>query len=129
MFLKKAWSWVKNYWYVPLILVAAVVLAIFKQKDVIDWAIVLDKARNSHKDEVEIIQKTHEEEIVRREKVIMQARYAEQQVRERFAEDKKDLDARTEKRVKKIIKQLKDDPDAMAEKLREETGYHIIVVN
>jgi len=69
-YLKKAYVWVKNHWYVPIgALLALVTWFFYRQKSV---AIVdnLKQTREHHKKEIEVINSIHEEQIAERDKAV-----------------------------------------------------------
>ena len=73
-FLKKAWTWLKHNWYVPLIIVYTLFLwVLFRRKD--EALKVLEIRSESYKAQIETINKIHAEEIKKRDEILK--KYAE----------------------------------------------------
>jgi len=90
-FIKKAYVWVKNHWYIPLsLLTASIVWFFFRQKS---QAMIenVKKTRESHKEEIKIIEESHEKEILSRDKSL-----------NNFVENSKFLDKELEEKIKEI---------------------------
>lgn len=128
IFLKKAWVLLRTHWYLPLIAGLAI-LGLLTRTKIVDWASVLKEAGDSHKKEVDAIDRAHEMETAARERALKRMVEAERQIREEYARNERILDRKKEKRLKKILKKLKDDPMAMANEIEKETGYRVIIVD
>lgn len=128
--LKKVLAFLKHYWYIPLVAVAAIVLYfVAKKQKLVDWGKILKEAQTAHHDEVQAIERANKDQIDATNAAIRRAQYAEEQIRAEYERNLRDLDAAKEKRIKKIIKQLKDDPKALADELEKETGYKVVIVD
>lgn len=129
LFLQKAWSFLKNYWYIPLLgIVAIIVFLVMRKRDIIDWARILENAQKSHRDEVAAIEKIRADEIDAANKATKRMMQAEEQIRADFERNQRILDAKKEKRVKKILNDLKHDPQGMANEIEKETGVRVLIV-
>ena len=62
-FVKKAYVWIKNYWYVPLSLLWAIVTWFFFRQKAAMMVDNLKETRKAHKKEIEIINSSKEEEV------------------------------------------------------------------
>ena len=128
VFLKKAWAFLKAYWYVPVALIGVILALVLRKKNVVDWAEILDNARNSHLDEVDAIDRAHELEIARREQALKRMEEARKAIESEYRARQKELDSAKKKEIERILKKTKDDPQAMADELEKSTGYRVIVV-
>lgn len=121
------WTYVKRYWSIAVLIVGGVV-AFF----------VLRRRETSFIDEYERITATHEAELKR----IADARAEEQRAHEanvlrmqktldaiqkRYDEAQETLDSRKKREVESIVKRYSSDPDVLASKLAEATGFKIIM--
>lgn len=127
--LKKFCVFLKTHWYLPLIALGALVAYLMKDKELVDWEKVLQRSRDSHKEEVRVIEEAHAKAEAR--KAIERHRVAEalKQVEEEYLRNERELTAQKKKRVEKIAKKLRDDPLAMAKEIEQETGYRVIVID
>lgn len=124
--LKKIGSWLKAYWYVPAIVLAIIVtLAIWRKvpRSLVD---MIAKRREIHQKEVEAIDRIHEEEIARREKALKDYHSTIKAIEEKYEKDKILLNNRKKKQIKKIVEETQGDPDLLAKKLADQTGFQIV---
>ena len=73
--LKKGWVWLKNYWYVPLILclllIALLIFVITKNGAYVGVLLdVLDKSNKSHKEEVGTLEGLHNREVAEKNLIL-----------------------------------------------------------
>lgn len=119
--LKRVWVWLKAYWYVPAALVAGIVVFAFtRNSDLLtrlfraakeSWERqtgALETAEREKKDEAERIEREYRTTIARLE--------------ERRKEDQATISGQEKERIKKYIKQYKDDPTGLTKKLAAEFG-------
>ena len=102
-FLKKAYVLVKNYWYVPLGLLATAITWFFYKQKAEVMIDNLKKTRESHKKEIDVINDAHKKEAIAQDKVV-----------NKFVENNKLLEEHLNKRVKDIASKI--------EKRKEEHG-------
>jgi len=126
LFLRKTYSFLKSYWYVPAILVVALVATIVMRKVPISLMQIIAKRREMHKKEVEAIDKVHEEEIESREKALETYHKTIKSIEEKYQEDSKELSSRKKKQIKKIVEETHDDPEELAKRLAEQMGFEIV---
>ena len=122
--LLKIWSWIKNYWYIPLLAIASLVaFLVFRRPSGLKGA--LQASRESHKRQSEVIERIDEEK--REKKKGIQERHEEtmRQIEQDFAERKEELSKSKRKKAKKIIKETDGDNDALARKVVEEFGVRL----
>lgn len=127
--LKKIWAWVKVYWYIPLMLLVSLVAAlVFKSKNTVDWDDILNKARESHAKEVDVIENAHKKEIEKRDMAFRRMEDAKYKIEKEYKTRLKEIDRKKEKEINRILKKTKDSPSKMAEELASATGYKIVVL-
>lgn len=124
--LKKIWSWLKAYWYVPVILIAALIMTIVMREVPMSLMQIVAKRRELHKKEVEAIDKIHAEEIESREKALDTYHKTIKAIEEKYKEDSVELTNRKKKKIKKIVEETHDDPDELANRLAEQMGFEIV---
>lgn len=124
--LKKVWSWTRAYWYVPAILIVALIAFIVMRKMPISLMQLISKRREMHKKEVEAIDKIHEEEIESREKALDVYHKTLESIEEKYEKDSQELTTRKKKKIKKIVQETHDDPDELAKRLSEQMGFEIV---
>ena len=125
-FLKKAWAWCKKYW--QILVGAAVPIAIWlltRKSD--DLNKVFEKSKESHEKEIEAIEKAHALEIQKRDDALKRYEETMSQVESMYKESSKELSRAKKKAVEKVIKENKEDPEAITKKLAELTGFDVHV--
>ena len=109
--LKTFWS--KGKYYISFALVGAAAIFIFfvlKKKDKA-WEIV-QKIKDNHDKEINIINKSHKEVSEKKQK----------EVEDKHEKQNDDLNTNYKKDIKRLMKKHKDDPDGLSKKLAEEFG-------
>ncbi len=131
MFLKKLLSFLKNYWYVPVGLLIAVLALLFTRdkKSIVDWADTLKRTREQHAEDVKIISESHERQQAANDRAVKRALEVQKQVIEEYVKNERELDAKQRKRIEEITKKLKNDPRAMADEIEKTTGYRVLIVD
>ena len=125
-FLKKAAAWCKKYWQILVGASIPVVIWILTQKSD-DLDKVFEKSKESHKKELEAIEKSHQLEIEKRDIAIRRYQETMSQVEDLYRTNSKELSKSKKKAVEKVIKENKENPDAITQKLAELTGFKIHV--
>lgn len=128
--LLKLWAFIKHYWYIPIgFIIALCFFVITRDKKMfINWSDLLAKKNSSHKKVVEKIDAAHRAEIDANNRAVKRMEEVQRQIREEYDRNKRDLDVKTQKRINKIMKDLKDDPHALANAIEKETGLRVLVI-
>ena len=107
MYLKKAWVWLKNHWYVPVFLLAACVIWFFYRQKATAMFDNLVESRKAHKEEIEELNKIQAKETASRDKNLKNYLESEDKLEEKLAKDKlaaaKERKDREEELMKKEI--------------------------
>lgn len=127
--IQKIFAFLKSYWYIPVAAVAAIVVYLLtRDSKVVDWKKVLKDANQAHDQEVKAIEKADKEKIEAINRANNRMQQAQEQLKTELDRNSRELDEKKAKRVQKIIKDLKDDPHALANELEKETGVRVIIV-
>ena len=123
--LKKSWVWLKHNWYVPAVIIYTLVLwLLFRRKDAAFK--VLETRNKSYKDQIDVINKSHEEELEKRNKVIEKYNDLITKIEEKYSADRQELDNKKRKEVKDLVEKYHDDPDALAKLIAEKYGLNYV---
>tara|TARA_Y100000296_G_C5036374_1_gene187467 strand:- start:22 stop:429 length:408 start_codon:yes stop_codon:yes gene_type:complete len=122
--LKKAWSWVQHYWYVPALLLYTLVLMIVFRRDGSAPLEVLNASRESHRKQVEVINEAHTTEIQKREKILRQYNKIMENVETEHDETMAKMDKDKKRRVKDLVTRHHDDPEQLTQLLKLTFGIH-----
>ena len=119
--LKKAWVWIKHNWHVPAVLIYTLVLwTMFRRKDTAST--ILEERNKSYKNQIDVINKSHEEELEKRNKIIEKYNGLIIKIEEKYSADRQELDSKKRKEVKDMVEKYHDDPDALAKLIAEKYG-------
>tara|TARA_R110002060_G_C2093088_1_gene97237 strand:+ start:496 stop:894 length:399 start_codon:yes stop_codon:yes gene_type:complete len=120
--LKKVWAFLKTYWYIPVLIIVAIVLK-SKGNSVEE---ILEVARDSHKKQLDAIDNAEKEKQKSRQIIDSEYDNAIKKIEEEYAKKNKALSARDKKYVKSVINEWDDDPDQMAERIRMKFGFEYV---
>ena len=123
---QKAWVWVKNNWKILALLVYTLVLYLLFSKNTENAKKILDDARKAHKAEIDSLNKTHSELIKRREE--NQKKYMDllKQLEEETKKKNEAITSAKKKRVKQIVEEAGDDPEKLAELVKDTFGFEVV---
>jgi len=115
--LLKVWSFLKNYWYVPLCLIGAILLYVFLQKG--NAKKVLDIALNAFKKERELNEQLSAEEEKLKEDQKQKYDLLMKELEAQYNIKKEDLEEEKKERIKEL---LEKDPKDLTKLLAKEFG-------
>ena len=122
--LKKVWTWLKTYWYIPALLLYTLVMVVVFRKDGLNALEVFAVTKDSYKKQIDVLNETHESEIKKRDKIIKKYNKTVDELEKRHDDQNKKLDAHKKKRVKSLIEEHHDDPEHLTQLLRLTFGIH-----
>ena len=122
IFLKKAWSFTKNYWYIPAILVAILITFLTTRTNNEKLLSILKKATENHKKEIDIINNLHEEEIRKRDQLIKEHAETLEILEQEYHLKLSELDKNKKKEVDNIIEKFDGDTASLAKELSKKLG-------
>lgn len=126
IFLRKAYSFLKSYWWIPAILVVAVVATFIMRRVPTSLMQLVSKQRELHKKEVEAIEKVHTEEIKQREEALDTYHKTVKAIEEKYEKESLELTKKKKKEIKKIVDETHSDPDLLAKKLADQMGFVVV---
>ena len=119
--LKTFWS--KGKYYISFALVGAAAIFIFfvlKKKDKA-WEMV-QKIKDNHNKELDIINKSHKEVSEKKRKEVEKYHKIIKEIEDKHKKQNDDLDTNYKKDVDRLMKKYEKDPQALAKRLSEEFG-------
>ena len=125
--LATVWAYVKKYWSLVALVGGVVFAVVFMRKQGSDFAENLKKIQDLHDEELKKIQEVRAEEKRQHEENQRKLQEALATVQQHYDEAKKDLDAKKKAQIEDLVKKYKDDPDELAKRLSEATGFTIIL--
>lgn len=122
--LKKIWTWLKTYWYVPVLLMYTLIMMKVFRRDGKSVLEVLSITKESYKKQVDILQEVHEKEIKKRDEIVTHYNEVIKKVDEEYRARNIALDAHKKKRIKSLVRDYHDDPEHLTQLLKITFGIH-----
>jgi len=123
LFTKKTWVWLKHHWKIVALIVWTIVIWAVSRKNARAMLKVLDAARQSYEDEVDILNKTHQEELEKRSQAISKSQEFITSIEEQYEDQKDQLTFEKRARIKELIESFHDDQESLNNALKEEFGF------
>ena len=117
--LKKIWSFLKSYWYIPVLIIVALVFRSRTNK----VEEIIKAADDSHKKQLDAIEVAELNKKKEKEWIDKEYDNAIKKIEEKYSKENKTLDKKEKKFVKSAIKEWSDDPDQMAERITLKFGF------
>jgi len=120
--LKKIWAFLKTHWYVPVIIIAAL---IFRSKGK-QFSEILEASQKSHKKQVKAIEDAEVEKQKRKQEIEDEYENVIKEIDKNYSKENKILDRQEKKYVKYLVDSWVDDPRQMAERIRMRFGFNYV---
>ena len=122
LFLKKIWTWLKNYWYAPVVFVWTIVVWVFSRRNGEAALEVLATSKKSYEAQLDVLKKTHAAEIEKRNRALVQYEDIVKTMEYEYARRSEELSRDKKKKIKEYVKEFDNDPDGLAARLEERFG-------
>lgn len=122
LFIKKSWSFLKEHWQIPFMLAWTIITVILARRNTDALKDVISAKQESHKKEIETLNKIHKEEVLKLKNV--QAEYIRtiEALEAKFEEENKTLSKKHVEDVKEIVIKSKGNPEEIKRKIENEFG-------
>jgi len=120
--LKRVWLWTKTYWYIPAVVAYTLVLLFFFRRTSVTAVKILETTIGSYKKQLEVLNKTHQDEIGRREEILADYHRVVSELENKYAEEEKKISESKKKSIKKIVEKYHNDTDGLAKEISEKFG-------
>tara|TARA_B100000029_G_C17153178_1_gene806809 strand:+ start:69 stop:473 length:405 start_codon:yes stop_codon:yes gene_type:complete len=123
-FWKKAWTWFKNYWYWPVIIVLLIFSLLSGRSSRKKLFGLLDKQKENYERELEVVKKASEE--ASKEKTTIAEKYTEdlKKIEEEHAIRAEELKKEKQKEIESVLENNRDDPDKLAREVAKILSAH-----
>jgi hypothetical protein len=119
---KKAWTWVKHHWYVPVLLILVVVFASLENGIKNKFYELLVKTRANYKKEIDTINKGKENEKEEKDKILAKHKEAVDKIEKDFDIELAKLEEDKQREVSELIEKFQDKPDELAKEIASLLG-------
>ena len=114
VFWKKAWIWLKNYWYMPVIIVLILITWKTSRSMRTKYLYMLTKQRENYKKEIELVEKINKEKEEAKENAIIKHNETIKEIEETHDIKIEKLEEDKKEEILDIIKKFESKPDDLA---------------
>tara|TARA_Y100000034_G_scaffold59469_1_gene72318 strand:- start:1833 stop:2237 length:405 start_codon:yes stop_codon:yes gene_type:complete len=117
LFWKKIWTWLKNYWYWPVIvilLIFSVGLGASSREKLFD---LFSKQKESYDKEIQIIKETSEKAAAKKTEIFAKHKEELKKIEEEYGIKLEEAQEEKRKELVKVIEENEDKPDKLAEEI------------
>ena len=118
----KLWSWLKHNWQIPGLLIWTVFIYIFASKNTIALKEVIKIKKDSHRREVEALNKAHNKEVLELRGLQDEYMRTIAKLKQEFALRKTQLNERQEDDIRRVVVESKGDPARIKKRIEDEFG-------
>lgn len=117
--IKLAWIWLKQNWKAPVLVLWSVIIWALSRKNAEAVLDVLEAKKESYDKQVVTLKENHKKELSERDKLIKQYHDTIEGLEKTHVEKSIALTSTKKRKVRKIIEETRDDPDAVKEKIEK----------
>ena len=89
--ISKIWLWLKEHWQIPFLVFWSVLIYVFTRRNTDALVEVIKAKRDSYKEQLETLRNSHNNEILKRDKLIKDYEEALKKVEDEFSKKEKEL--------------------------------------
>lgn len=120
-------SYIKKYWSVFLLVIGTVITYFLLRKQDNTFSEQLKKIQEIHENEIKKISEAHEEERAKNKENLEKLQLTLSIIQSKYDEAKQKLEVKKIKEIEIIVQEHGNDPNVLAQKLSEATGFKIIL--
>ena len=126
-FLQKFWVFLKQYWKYIFVGVASLAGILLFRNNRVNFLDQIDAIKRAHEEELRKIEAAREEERRKNKEALEKLQRRLEDVKRQYDEAKIELDRKKKKEIEDLMSKFGDDPQVLAEKLSEATGFKVIL--
>jgi len=126
LFLKKSWTWIKNYWYVPVLVIYTVVVYALSRKNTGTLKNVFETRKGSYEKQIKVLNDSHKKELEKKEELILQYHDTIERLDNEYKKQNLTLRDWERDKVKKIVEETHNDSKARVKRISEEFGFELV---
>lgn len=121
--LKTIWVWLKTHWHIPFIITWTLVVWMMSRGNVRAVTDVLEAKKKSYEKQIEALKSAHKSEIKKREELSLKYKQTLDTIEKDFKLKEEKLSLLKKRKIKQIIKDSKDNPNEINEKIENLFGF------
>ncbi len=124
--LKKTWSLIKNYWYIPLVMIVSSIGYLLTKGKKIPTDEILKASKKTHEIEKAAIEHAAEQKVKAKQKVQEEYESAVKAIAHVKKTEVKNLEEKSKKEIKEIVKKHYNDPDSLSKDISDLFGIKYV---
>ena len=126
LILKKTWSFLKNYWYVPVVAIISVLGYLLAKKDKLPINEILKASKKTHEIEKAAIEQAAKQKVSAKQKVQEEYENAVRAISHVHRIQNKQLEEKSKKEIKEIVKKHYNEPDKISKDISDLFGIKYV---
>ena len=118
--------WIREHWQIPFLVVWTIVVYVLTRRNTDALLEVVEAKKESYRKQLEVLRESHNDEILKRDKLFQRYENALQEVEEKFKEKEKELTESHKSEIKEVVTKSKGDPDEIRKRIEEEFGFKFV---
>ena len=120
--IKEVFVWLKEHWQIPFLFAWTVVVWVLTKRNSDAMVEVISAKRDSYKRQVQVLRESHNEEILKRDKLVEEYEEMLSKVESEFQKKKESLSDKQKNDIKEAVVKSKGNPEEVKKKIEEEFG-------
>ncbi len=117
------WAWLRKNWKVTALAIWSAVIWLISRRDSKAAIELMEANKESYEEQIRSLKKQRSVEREKVEELHLKYREALVKIEEKYSKKEKDLSLKQKSKIKKIIKQAKEDPDEINKKIENLFGF------
>ena len=122
----RVWIWLKEHWQLPFLAIWTVLVYILTRRNSDALVEVIEAMRDSYKKQLEVLRKSHNDEILKRDGLTKKYEAALESLEREFEKKEKSLSESQKESIKEVVVKSKGNPDEIKKRIEEEFGLKFV---
>ena len=122
VFLKKGWIWLRENWQIPFLFAWTILVYVLTRRNTDSLIEVIEAKKDSYKKQVEILKRTHNDELLKRQKLQEKYEIALTELEKDFDLKKEELSEKSKNLIKEAVVRTSGDIEKVKKRIEEEFG-------
>ena len=122
----KVWLWLKQHWQIPFLIIWTIAVHILTKRNTDAMLEGVEAKRDSYKKQVEVLRKSHNDEIIRRNNLSKKYEEALEEMEKQYEVEKRKLTEAQKNDIKEVVIKSKGNSDEIKKRIQEEFGFTLI---
>ena len=121
-FAKKTWIWTKEHWQIPFLVAWSIAVYVLTRRNTDALVEVIEAKKDSYKKQLDVLRKTHNDEILKRDGLTKKYEEALVALESEFEKKERELSEDQKEEIKEVVARAKGNPDEIKRRIEKEFG-------